>query len=198
MIFSTYQGIGKSTLAKTNLKIIDFESSCFDKGNPNWYKDYVNTAINLHKQGYIVFIASHKVVRDYMLQQITNKEDYAMIMYDMNLEAYCVDKLEKRFEDSCETYGQDSQIAQKNFRAYKNACDHFEDSYAEIKEDEKNGLKVIWIKNKDYNLKSIISGNMNKNEDMEEDVSEEYTDWISDFYTRFDEEYINWLADFYE
>lgn len=35
MIFSTYQGIGKSTLAKTNLKIIDFESSCFDKNNPN-------------------------------------------------------------------------------------------------------------------------------------------------------------------
>ncbi len=198
MIFSTYQGIGKSTLAKTNLKIIDFESSCFDKNNPNWYKDYVNTAINLHKQGYTVFIASHKVVRDYMLQQITNKEDYAMIMYDMNLGEYCVDKLAKRFEDSCETYGQDSQIAQKNFRAYKNACDHFKDSYAEIKEDEKNGLKVIWIKDKDYNLKSIISDNTNKSEDVEEDDSEEYTDWVSDFYTRFDEEYINWLADFYE
>lgn len=31
MIITGYQGIGKSTLAKTNDKIIDLESSCFWK-----------------------------------------------------------------------------------------------------------------------------------------------------------------------
>lgn len=115
-----------------------------------------------------------------MLQQITDKNDYAMIMYDMNLEIYCLDKLAKRFEDSCEIYGQDSKIAQKNFRAYQNAGSHFEDSYAEIKEDEKNGLKVIWIKDEDYDLESIIVDNINENKDIKENYSEE-----------FDEEYIN-------
>ena len=157
MIFSTYQGIGKSTLAKKDFRIIDLESSCYDKANPNWFKDYVNTAINLYKQGYTVFISSHKVVRDYLLQHIENKNDYAMIMYDINLEVYCLDKPAERFEKSCEEYGQDSQIAQKNFRAYQNAGGYFEASYNEIKEDEKNGLNVIWITDSDYDLNNLIT-----------------------------------------
>ena len=187
MIFSAYQGIGKSTLAKNNLEIIDFESSCFDKSNPNWYKDYVNAAINLHKQGYIVFISAHKVVRDYMLQQLENKNDYAMIMYDKNLEVYCLDKLSERFEKSCEEYGQEHPISRKNWNAYQNAGAYFEDSYNEIKEDEKNGLNVIWITDKDYDLESIINNINNFKDGYSEEVDEDYVDWLADFYKCFDD-----------
>ncbi len=193
MIFSAYQGIGKSTLAKKDFRIIDLESSCYDKTNPNWFKDYVNTAINLYKQGYTVFISSHKVVRDYLLQHIENKNDYAMIMYDINLEVYCLDKLAERFEKSCEEYGQEHPISRKNWRAYQNAGSHFEETYAEIKEDEKNGLKVIWIKDEDYDLNSLITdaesnkeNNITDNEtisgaaviDTVDDV--DFLDWVSE------------------
>lgn len=176
MVLSTYQGIGKSTLAKNNLDIIDFESSCFNKANPEWYKDYVNAAINLHKQGYTVFISAHKQVRDYMLEQIENKNDYAMIMYELDLEVYCLNKLAKRFEDSCETYGQDHPISRKNWQAYQNAGGHFEDSYNEVKEDEKNGLNVIWITDEDYDLEEIID-NINKtNDDFSEEADKDYAE----------------------
>lgn len=69
MIITGYQGIGKSTLAKTNDKIIDLESSCFwkydlydfekkgEKTRPDdWYVYYCQMAQYLSKQGYIVLV----------------------------------------------------------------------------------------------------------------------------------------------
>ena len=158
MIFSAFQGIGKTTLAKSDLKIIDLESSSFDKNNEGWYKDYVRVAYDLVKQGYIVFVSSHKVVRDYILRTIDDKSNYAMIMYEKNLEVYCLDKLVERFEASPE----DSDEAHKNFRAYQRAASDFDPIYNELKFDEQNlGLKVIWLTDKNYNLADIIN-NYNK------------------------------------
>ena len=72
MIYVGYQGIGKSTLANKDLKYIDLESSntFIDGERPKrWEAMYVNFAVCLSKQGYNVFISSHKVVRNEMLNR---------------------------------------------------------------------------------------------------------------------------------
>lgn len=80
MIYSCYQGVGKSTRYHQKLfRVhgedlisdikIDLESSNFfvDGERPdNWYKIYCNIARDLSKQGYAVFISSHKQVREWM------------------------------------------------------------------------------------------------------------------------------------
>lgn len=147
MIISTYQGVGKSTLAKTNLRYIDFESSCFDKSDENWYLDYCRCALNLEKQGYIVFIASHKSVRDYMTRFGL---DYHMIMFDRSIKEDVIKRLEERFKIT------DSD---KDFRAWQNASLHFDEHYKELyNESIKNGgkLDVYFIDKMDYNLNDIV------------------------------------------
>ena len=47
MIIPVYLTVGKSTLAKNRLDVVDLETSCFDKSNPNWYIDYCRTALYL-------------------------------------------------------------------------------------------------------------------------------------------------------
>ena len=64
MIYSGYQGIGKSTLCKNDRRFIDLESSNFfidGKRDENWYKVYANIAKDLSDSGFNVFIASHKI-----------------------------------------------------------------------------------------------------------------------------------------
>lgn len=79
MIITGYQGIGKSTLAKTNDKIIDLESTCFwnkesgEKTRPDdWYVYYCQIAIDLSNQGYIVFVSCHPQVRDFLSSHSNN------------------------------------------------------------------------------------------------------------------------------
>ena len=144
MIISAYQGVGKSTLAKTDLKIIDLESSSFDKASPNWYIDYCRVAMNLDKQGYIVFISSHKSVRDYLKSLGFIK--YYMIMFAENTENSLIERLKERYDKS------DSD---KDYRAYMNAKMHFKDSLKEIADDKE--LNTYWITDMNYSLKDIIS-----------------------------------------
>lgn len=71
IIVSGYQGVGKSTFAKTShaerygeeIVSIDFESSNFDKSNPDWYKDYVAEMIKMTGVD-VLFISSHLLVRE--------------------------------------------------------------------------------------------------------------------------------------
>lgn len=46
--------------------MIDLESSNYDKSNPNWYINYCEEALKLEREGKLVFVSSHKVVRDYL------------------------------------------------------------------------------------------------------------------------------------
>ena len=149
MIISAYQTVGKSTLVRSEkgsgLRVIDFESSCFDKSNPNWYIDYCKAAENLSKQGFIVFISSHQVVRHYLMENSTEK--YVMIMYHPALKSDCLQKCRERYE---------LDPSSKNERAMKNAELKFDDNVKEIEEDEKNGLDVIWLQDHYYKLYDIV------------------------------------------
>ena len=70
MIYVGYPCIGKSSIAGhrmflgTMWDIIDLESSVFNDGSENWTTIYVKVADYFSKQGYLVFISSHKQVRD--------------------------------------------------------------------------------------------------------------------------------------
>lgn len=104
MIVIGYQGIGKSTLARKNLRYVDLESSYFrfsgldncrvhsnneKKENlvngildlvaefekENLYEVYCNVAENLSRQGYTVFVSSHQPVRERLLKS----EEYVIV-----------------------------------------------------------------------------------------------------------------------
>ena len=68
IIICGYPCIGKSSVTEKSQICIDLESSCFTKNNPTWYIDYCETAINLARQGRIVFTSTHSEVIDFFEQ----------------------------------------------------------------------------------------------------------------------------------
>lgn len=144
MIISAYPTIGKTTLAKKRKDIIDLESSCFDKNNPNWYVDYCKTAIDLESQGYTVFVSSHKPVQEYL---ITNhNSNYVMLFYSPILKDYVIKKATERY--NC------SEKKDKDLRALERIQNHFEEDIKAIIMTE--GLNQYQIVSKNYVLEEIV------------------------------------------
>ena len=98
MIIMGFPGIGKSTFARSEngSNYIDLESSCFDKNNTNWYKDYCRVAIDLCKQGYDVFVSTHNSVFNYLVYNANSIEGGLGVIYPA---AELKDKWIKRLED---------------------------------------------------------------------------------------------------
>lgn len=146
MIIVGYQGIGKSTLAKKSKKYIDLESSIFfhEGARPDdWYIYYCKVAENLSSQGYIVFVSSHKQVRDYLLD---SGEHIIIICPSLSLKDEWIMKLEQRYNNT---------LLIKDFKAWQNANETFEQN---IKDIYDCGLPVHTINDMNYNLKKIIKG----------------------------------------
>ena len=98
MIVVGYQGIGKSTLAGRDHKYIDLESGNFwidGERAEDWYKPYCKIAEHLSAQGYIVFVSSHEVVRQYLVEN--SKELVVLVYPSIELKDVWIDKLEKRY-----------------------------------------------------------------------------------------------------
>lgn len=98
MIVVGYQGIGKSTLAGRDHKYIDLESGNFwidGERTEDWYKLYCKIAEHLSEQGYIVFVSSHEVVRQYLVEN--SRELVALVYPSIELKDAWIDKLEKRY-----------------------------------------------------------------------------------------------------
>ena len=108
MIITGYQGIGKSTLSRTNDKIIDLESSCFWKNDPkengiktrheDWYVYYCQMAQYLSRQGYIVFVSCHPEVRKFLSTH--NKEQFCAIFPSKSIKKDWIKRLKDRYEQS--------------------------------------------------------------------------------------------------
>ena len=98
MIVVGYPGIGKSTLAGRDYKYIDLESENFwvdGERMEDWYKPYCKIAEHLSEQGYIVFVSSHEVVRQYLVE---NSRELVVLVYpSIELKDAWIDKLEKRY-----------------------------------------------------------------------------------------------------
>lgn len=153
MIIVGYQGIGKSTLSNEDINYIDLESGNFwidGKRADDWYKPYCKIAEHLSRQGYRVFVSSHKVVRD----ELKNCSEPVMCCAPtLELEYFWVNKLFERFE---------RDQTMKNFKAWKNAEDCYQEN---IKDIADSGFPMIWIDNPEYNLScKIIEAEYNKGE----------------------------------
>lgn len=122
MIIVGYQGIGKSTLAGKD-GFIDLESGNFwvDGIRPeNWYKMYVKIAVHLSQQGYTVFTASHKVVRD----ELKRYNEKVVVCYpSLKLKEEWIKKLEERYN-----YTQ----LEKDFKTWKNAEQMYEENIKDL------------------------------------------------------------------
>ena len=153
-IISGYQGIGKSTLAKTDsLYFIDLESSNFFVTNSNgetfrdenWYKAYGNIALSLSEQGFDVFISSHKPVRDYIALNKNENTKLILIYPTEELQEPWIRKLQNRYITT---------TLDKDFKAYMGAKNYYLDNIKDLKEQE--GWEKIEIDKMDYSLFGLI------------------------------------------
>lgn len=149
MIVIGYQGIGKSTLAKNNLKYIDLESSCFwinGKRYDDWYIAYTQMAENLSRQGRIVFVSSHEVVRNALKY---SAEKVICCVPSPKLKIEWIHKLKERYEQTG---------LEKDYRAYMNAFDRYEENINEIIH---SGFGTLIITDINYNLENLIESYIN-------------------------------------
>lgn len=144
MIYSGYQGIGKSTLAG-KFGFIDLESSNFNYGNSkieNWEFCYINIAIDLNNQGFDVFISSHKSVRDTLRN---GGIPFTVIFPSLDLKDAWINKLGDRLTETQSI---------KDNAALMRCVSHFEQDIEDLMQ-EKN--KII-INDINYSLIQEIRG----------------------------------------
>ena len=149
MIIVGYQGIGKSTLAFHNNRVIDLESSNFfvDGERPNnWHIIYCNIARVLCRQGYIVCISSHKEVREELAR---NPAQNQVIIYPTHiLKDKWIAKLRYRYEETQSI---------KDFKALRNAEDCFDENITDLANQK--GFEKISIGTMNYDLADILKLN---------------------------------------
>jgi len=149
-----YQGVGKSTLSSKSYEFIDLESSSFfvDGVRSNdWYIPYCNIALALANQGYIVFVSSHKVVRDQLKKTAWNADVCVYtVSPDAELRDGWIDKLRERYI---------STKSEKDWKAYRNAEDRYYDNIEEIRD---SSFVNICIHSMDYDLESLIRSEVQK------------------------------------
>lgn len=146
MIIIGYQGIGKSTLADEDINYIDLESTCFwidGERDENWYRSYCKIAEYLSKQGYRVFVLSHADVRKTLKD---SDEQVVCCVPALHLKDQWIERLKKRYES-------DPTKREKNYKAYMNAVDRYEDN---IKEIVASGFPVILLDSMEYDLDEQI------------------------------------------
>ena len=160
MVIIGYPGIGKTTLvhAQTMYKIyIDLESSCFhtNKVPDNWQYYYIKTAIDLHNQGFRVFISSHISVREELHKAMCSgeikRDDILIVHPDLELKDRWIEMLENRYKED---------PSDKNERALQFAKEYYESSIKDLLEDEwakHTELKYRVPVDDGYNLDDIIN-----------------------------------------
>lgn len=148
MIIIGFPGIGKSTLASNNDKFVDLESSYFktpNARNDDWVVDYCKLAEVLSRNGHIVFISSHKAVRDYLAKMDTS-ETVACIFPSERIKYDWLRKLEYRYMITG---------LYKDYRSFIRARDRYDDDIRELYSDD--GISYKWvITDINYNLEEEI------------------------------------------
>ncbi len=153
MIIHGYPCIGKSSVGGMH-HCIDLESSTFydaeTKTDSKWYEKYCNVAIDLAKQGYIVFMSTHREVVDYMQAhaanlKLNNIEGPYIIFPSKDLKYSWIIKAHNRFM---------VDQSNKNYRSFERMAAHFEEDIDYLSSFAKNHLVIL--ENNDYNLIDII------------------------------------------
>ena len=148
MIIVGYQGIGKSTMATSDWRCIDLESTCFrDRRNqfvrPNdWYVYYCQIAEDLSRQGYIVFVSSHEVVRNFLRDYC---DEWTVCIYPSILLA---DEWKQKLKERYQASQKD-----KDYRAWMNAEDRYRENITGLM---MCGIPHVEIGRMDYNLADLV------------------------------------------
>ena len=149
-----YQGIGKSTLADVEHGYIDLESSNFridGKKADDWYKAYGNIALDLSRQGYDVFTASHAPLREWLGTQNKTNEKIYVCYPALNMKDCWSEKLQARY---------DNTKFPKDYVALMNAKDRYCENIQEIIDDaDRFGFGKIELKDMFYNLSEELKKN---------------------------------------
>ncbi len=146
MVIVGYQGIGKSTLAQNTIGYIDLESSNFwvdGQRSGDWHIVYCNIAEHLSNQGYDVFVSSHEVVR----RELAKRDDLKKLIVcpSVELKDDWIEKLRLRFEED---------KSDKNYKAFMNALDRYEENVQELLSEE--GFEIRVIDNIEYYLLDVM------------------------------------------
>lgn len=142
MIILAYAGIGKTTLSKGDIRFVDLDSSLFPKEG-EWWHDYVEEAERLSKEGYIVFISTHKKVQERVLD---SNEVSAVIYPSLCLHEFWEDKLRDRYLKSHK---------EEDHRALMRCVQYYCDDITELK-SLPNRIKQIVIKDEYYKLEQLL------------------------------------------
>lgn len=141
-----YQGVGKSTLAYHNRNVIDLESSNFfidGKRDEKWYIPYCNIARSFARQGYIVCVSSHEVVRKELERKPADEQ---VIVYPvLALKDTWIKSLQRRYEMTG---------SEKNFKALKHAEQCYEQDISDLA--SQGGFDHVQITSMDYNLQNML------------------------------------------
>lgn len=151
MIIVGYQGIGKSTLVKKTAGFIDLESGNFwwnGERPDDWYIYYCQIAEDLSRQGYIVFVSSHQVVRNFLKN---SKEKVIVIFPSILKRDEWVEKLKNRYERSLKI---------KDYKAWKNAEDRYHENISELMNSGFYFIEIDDVLN--YDLEEIIQNGIVK------------------------------------
>lgn len=143
MIIVGYQGIGKSTLTEDCNQCIDLESSNFfvdGRRDYNWYKVYANIAKHLSEQHHVVFMSSHKVVREYMNEQ---NIEFIVVCPSLELKEEWLKKLKDRYVETKKD---------KDFRAWQNAVIGYNEQIKDLMKER----NVVLLDNMNYKLLDVI------------------------------------------
>lgn len=151
MVIVGYPGIGKSTLCQHRENCIDLESSCFDKSNINWYKDYCNVAIDLHKQGNIVLVSNDELVyKELESKDAIDTTNLVFIFPSLQLRDEWITKLRDRYK---------KRPNKENKAAWSRVIDcYFDDILNLVNFVKKNGYRYYCIDNIIYYLDYIVRG----------------------------------------
>lgn len=131
MIIIGFPGIGKSSVTRaydgnTNTTgYIDLESSIFVK-DENWVRKYCDFALDLHLQGYNVFVSSHKKVREYLAERQDLFPDIMEVFPSKELRTEWLNRLESRYM---------KYKTVKNERAFNYMRENFDDAIDEMERD---------------------------------------------------------------
>ena len=166
MIIIGFPAVGKSQYqhyqkvtgdSVTRPIVVDFESSTFEKTDPNWINSYCNAALDLESQGFTVFVSSHIDVRRkliYLRQNLQMFNDLFIIYPALSPEmrSHWIDRTYNRYK---------SVSILKNRKAYERVRDHYDEDIKSIEDEVKQGLYQGYyrIETTDrYNMKDIIDG----------------------------------------
>ncbi len=155
LIIIGYPGIGKSSIVKdmnfilnSKINLIDFESSLFkvsDTRYPDWPIVYVNLAISLAKQGYVVLISSHECVREEIAKRNRDGWNVVSIAPSVELKDEWLDKLLDRYKRTA---------TEKDSMAYRAAKERYSEDVLDISA-EKNMSHII-LETMEYDLSAIV------------------------------------------